>query len=85
MQVNVLEAKNQLSQLIKSAQAGVEVVIANRGTPAVRLVPAEMPKRTFSGGEFVRWLETNPLVSHRQSRDRSAVEAAIKAERDAWD
>ncbi len=33
MQVNVLEAKNRLSQLIRAAQAGEDVVIANRGEP----------------------------------------------------
>ena len=38
MQVNVLEARNRLSQLIKAAQAGEEVVIANRGAPVARLV-----------------------------------------------
>ena len=40
MQVNILEARNRLSQLIKAAQAGEEVVIANRGEPVARLVPA---------------------------------------------
>ena len=39
MQVNILEARNRLSQLIKAAQAGEEVVIANRGEPVARLVP----------------------------------------------
>jgi prevent-host-death family protein len=38
MQVNMLEAKNQLSKLVKAAQAGEEVIIANHGVPAVRLV-----------------------------------------------
>ena len=40
MQVNILEARNRLSQLIKAARAGEEVVIANRGEPVARLVPA---------------------------------------------
>lgn len=39
MQVNMLEAKNQLSKLVKAAQAGEEVIIANHGVPAVRLLP----------------------------------------------
>ena len=39
MQVNILDAKNQLSQLVKRAQAGEEIVIANRGLPVARLVP----------------------------------------------
>ena len=38
MQVNILEAKNRLSLLIRAAQAGEDVVIANRGEPVVRLV-----------------------------------------------
>ena len=42
MQVNILEARNRLSQLIKAARAGEEVVIANRGEPVARLVPARV-------------------------------------------
>lgn len=38
MQVNMLEAKSQLSRLVKAAQAGEEVIIAHHGVPAVRLV-----------------------------------------------
>ena len=40
MQVNIFEAKNRLSRLIKSVHAGEVVVIANRGEPVARLVPA---------------------------------------------
>ena len=43
MQVNILEARNQLSRLIKAALAGEEVIIANRGEPVVRIVPARGP------------------------------------------
>ena len=39
MMVNVHSAKSQLSKLIAAAEAGEEVVIARKGTPAVRLVP----------------------------------------------
>lgn len=38
MQVNMLEAKSQLSRLVKAALEGQEVVIANHGTPVVRIV-----------------------------------------------
>ena len=45
MQVNMLEAKNQLSKLVKAALAGEDVVIANHGKPVVRLVKlADQPK-----------------------------------------
>ena len=50
VQVNILEAKNRLSQLIKSAQAGEEVVIANRGAPVARPYGAELVKRTCRQG-----------------------------------
>jgi prevent-host-death family protein len=39
MQVNMLEAKSQLSKLVKAAIAGEDVVIASHGQPQVRLVP----------------------------------------------
>lgn len=39
MQVNMLEAKSQLSKLVKAAQAGEDVVIASNGVAQVRLVP----------------------------------------------
>jgi prevent-host-death family protein len=39
MQVNMLDAKNQLSKLVKAAEKGANVVIARDGKPIVRLVP----------------------------------------------
>ncbi len=41
MLVNTHEAKPQFSRLIAAAEAGEEVIIARRGTPAVKLVPVE--------------------------------------------
>jgi prevent-host-death family protein len=43
MQVNMLEAKTQLSKLVEAALRGEEVVIANRGKPVVKLVKADTP------------------------------------------
>ncbi len=40
----MLEAKTQLSKLVEAALRGEEVIIANRGKPMVRLVPAEPVK-----------------------------------------
>ncbi|MBN8611986.1 MAG: type II toxin-antitoxin system Phd/YefM family antitoxin [Deltaproteobacteria bacterium] len=39
VQVNVLEAKTQLSRLLDRAEAGEEVIIARAGQPVARLVP----------------------------------------------
>lgn len=45
MKVNMLEAKSQLSRLVKAALDGEEVIIANRGTPVVKLVRIEVRRR----------------------------------------
>jgi prevent-host-death family protein len=90
MQVNVLEAKNNLSRLIRSAQAGHEVVIAHRGVPVVRLVPTapgtdatqRLPART--GQALLDWLRAQPLPQRLQ-RDAHAIDQAIAEERAAWD
>lgn len=38
MQVSVSEAKGQLTELVRRAEAGEEIVLTRRGRPAVRLV-----------------------------------------------
>ena len=43
MQVNMLEAKNQLSKLVQAAEEGEEVVIARNGVPVARLLPFVKP------------------------------------------
>jgi len=48
MQVNILEAKNQLSRLVKAAAAGREIVIASNGKPMAKLVPLTPRRRLGS-------------------------------------
>jgi prevent-host-death family protein len=43
MQVNVHQAKSQLSRLLELAEEGERVVIARHGQPAVELVPVRRP------------------------------------------
>lgn len=43
-QVNVHEAKTQLSRLLQQVRAGEEIVIANRGVPVARLVAVPQAK-----------------------------------------
>jgi prevent-host-death family protein len=50
-QVNVHEAKTQLSKLLARVEAGEEVVIARAGKPVARLVPAAPRKRRRVPGE----------------------------------
>ncbi len=47
MQINMHQAKSQLSKLIAAAEAGDEVIIARNGRPAVRLVPLYSSKFRF--------------------------------------
>lgn len=49
MQVNVAEAKAQLSRLVQAAIDGEDVVIARAGTALVRLVPVQPPARRRLG------------------------------------
>ena len=74
MKVNVLEAKNRLSELIRSAQAGEDVVIANRGEPVAVGSPARI----------LAWLKRNPLPESSR-RSAEEIDADIQAERDSWD
>lgn len=88
MQVNILEAKNRLSQLVKSAQSGEEVIIANRGVPVARLIPAmeitASPARArIAPGGVLQWLEQHPLPAHAR-RSHKQIEAGLKEERSAW-
>jgi prevent-host-death family protein len=39
MRVSVTEAKGQLTELVRRAEAGEEVVLTRHGHPSVRLVP----------------------------------------------
>lgn len=43
-QVNLYEAKTNLSSLVDRAAAGEDIVIAKSGKPLVRMVPVEQPK-----------------------------------------
>jgi prevent-host-death family protein len=45
MEVNVHDAKTQLSKLIAAAESGEEVIIARAGKPVVKLTLISDPKR----------------------------------------
>jgi prevent-host-death family protein len=85
MQVNILEAKTRLSQLIKAAQTGQEVVIANRGEPVARLVPSEDQGAAIGTAPLILdWLKGHPLPEYAR-RSAQEIDAAIEAERISWD
>jgi len=88
MQVNILGAKNRLSELIRSVQAGEEVVIANRGEPVARLVPATDASadvtQAGSARAILEWLKAHPLPPYAR-RSPEEIDAAIDDNRASWD
>ena len=66
MKVNMLEAKNQLSRLVKEALAGEDIVIASNGEPMVRLVPVSRKGRLRGWGKLKKF--------------RAAIDAAFTPE-----
>ena len=80
--VNMLDAKNSLSRLVAAAVDGQEVVIANRGKPAVRLVPVDTAT-TNTGSALAAWLTQNPAPLAR-ARTMQDIEAQLQETRDAW-
>ena len=68
MKVNMLEAKNQLSRLVKDALAGEDVVIASNGEPMVKLAPVARKGHLGGWGKLKRF--------------RAAIDAAYTPELD---
>ena len=57
--VNMHKAKSCLSELVRAAEAGEEVIVARNGIPAVRLVPvSEKPPRRL--GAWAAHLSEQP-------------------------
>ena len=50
MQVNIHEAKTNLSRLVERARKGDDVIIAKAGRPMVRLTPVDRPAKRVLGG-----------------------------------
>ena len=94
MQVNVLEAKNRLSELLRSAARGEEVVIANRGRGVAKLVRLDNEAATAlaepgHAATFVAWLQQHPLpegaTKLSDAQRHAEIQARIEAQRSAWE
>ena len=59
-QVNLYEAKTQLSKLVERAAKGEEVIIAKAGEPKARLMPLARPVRTRKPGDWKGRLVIEP-------------------------
>ena len=78
MQVNMLDAKNQLSKLVKAALDGEDVIIANHGKPMVRLVKlANQPKTRGYGA----WKHLPPPADDWDSPETNAAIARLILDR----
>ena len=71
MQVNILEAKSQLSKLVRAAAAGQEVVITRNGRPMARLVAMR------DGGRLGRWGALNVSAARIDAAFSRDVDAEI--------
>ena len=86
MQVNILDAKNRLSELVRAVEAGEEVVLARRGAPVARIVPLASPATEHPRGSaagVLAVLQRHPPSWPRKTAEE--IEAIIQEERDAWD
>jgi prevent-host-death family protein len=87
IKVNVLEAKNRLSELLRAVQRGEEVIIANRGEPVARLVAAEpvgdRPRRGSAEAILAALEQIN--VPEASRRTAAQIAADLEEERNSWD
>lgn len=84
MEMNVQQARDNLSRLIAAAEAGEDVTITRRGKPAVRLIPVgEEPRRRWGGKDLAAYLEEGRRFRGTMTADE--IHEYVRGERDAWD
>jgi prevent-host-death family protein len=73
MHISVTEAKGQLSELIRRAEAGDEVILTRHGHPTVRLVPVRAVKDSKSRRALLAavWVAAAGKATARPSSARS--------------
>jgi len=81
IEVGVLEARNNLSGLIKRVKAGEEITITCRGEPQARLVSVEPTPE--QGGASAILSALGDLVPSGRSLEE--VDVAIYSERASWE
>ncbi len=74
----MLEAKSQLSRLVKAAQAGVEVIIAHHGVPAVRLVAIHEARHPTRGWGSLK-LDSHTLDAAFSPEPDAEIAAEMRA------
>ncbi|CAL8980101.1 type II toxin-antitoxin system prevent-host-death family antitoxin [Rhodoplanes serenus] len=76
---SVVEAKNQLSDLIDRALRGEEVVITRHGRPVARLAPIE-PVVGPVTPEALDWLAAHRVGGHEPSEDSGTLLSRLRDE-----
>ena len=71
MKISVAEAKNKLSQLIKRAVEGEDVVITSHGLPIVELKPVKRQPKEMTEADW-EWIEAHRVP--RLDPNKDAVE-----------
>jgi prevent-host-death family protein len=64
MQVSVSDAKAQLTDLVRRAEAGDEVVLTRHGQPIVTLTPFKTAPRIITEADL-NWLKANRITPKR--------------------
>jgi prevent-host-death family protein len=78
--LNIAEAKAHLSEIVASAAAGEDIIIAQAGKPMVRLVQVvETPKRKREPGFLKGWL-TDAQLAHLTGPLPPEEQAALEGE-----
>ncbi len=75
MEISVTDAKAQLTDLVRRAEAGEDVVLTRHGQPAVRLAPVRLAVDIEARRELIRRVrkaggaKASPGVSAARSQD----------------
>jgi prevent-host-death family protein len=78
---SVVEAKNQLSELIDRALKGEGVVITRHGKPVVELKAIAPPARPI-GPESVEWLKKHRVGRQKPREDAATLVRKMRDERE---
>ena len=68
MNVSITEAKAQLTELVRRAEAGEEVVLTRHGRPVVTLKPAQPAVRPWTAAEIEERRRAIMAISKRAAR-----------------
>jgi len=76
---SIVEAKNQLSELIDRAQKGEAVVITRHGTPVAELRPIPSPSRPITR-ESLEWLAARRVTRRKTTIDAGTLVSRMRDE-----